>query len=76
MTEQDKIQSFGEMVEATERLTKPWKIAMLVTNIAWAFIVALLVWMAYMAPVEVEQTQDFSNQTQGQYYSEAADVTS
>ena len=33
MDDKEKIQSFGDMVEATERLTKPWRIALLVTNL-------------------------------------------
>lgn len=32
MTDNEKIQSFGDMVDATERLTKPWRLALIVTN--------------------------------------------
>lgn len=71
MDEKEKVETFGEMVTVTERLVKPWKIAMLLTNILWALIVAMLVWMAYMAPVTMEQTQDFTQQTQDQHYAEA-----
>lgn len=68
--EHEKIQNFGDMVEATEKLTKPWRIVTIVSNCLWAFIVAMLIWFAYMTPVEVGQNQDFTQQIQGQTYSE------
>lgn len=36
---------FGELVRAVERLTRPWKIALAVSNIFWAlaFVVHALV---------------------------------
>lgn len=66
MDDQEKIQSFGDMVEATEKLTKPWRLALLVTNVLWAFIVGMLVWFAYMTPIDVDQSQDFTEQVQTQ----------
>ena len=30
MTDNEKMQSFGDMVQATEKLTKPWRLALLV----------------------------------------------
>lgn len=66
----EKIQNFGDMVEATEKLVKPWRIVTIVSNCLWAFIVAMLIWFAYMTPVEVGQNQDFTQQIQGQTYSE------
>lgn len=72
MTENEKIQSFGDMVEAARKLTKPWIISLIVTNILWAAVTFALVWFAYMAPIDVEQTQDFPNQTQTQSYSQNA----
>lgn len=72
MTDQDKIHSFGDMVEATRKLTKPWIIALIVTNALWAVVTFSLIWFAYMAPVDMDQTQDFTNQTQSQSYSESA----
>lgn len=68
MDDQEKIQSFGDMVEATEKLTKPWRLALLVTNVLWAFIVGMLVWFAYMTPIDVDQSQDFTEQVQTQTY--------
>ena len=29
----EKIQSFSDMVNATEKLTKPWRIALVITNL-------------------------------------------
>lgn len=72
MTDQEKIHSFGDMVEATRKLTKPWIIALIVTNALWAVVTFSLIWFAYMAPVDMDQTQDFTNQTQSQTYSESA----
>lgn len=77
MDDREKIQSFADMVDATDRLAQPWRenskrqtIALIVTNLFWAIIVAMLVWFAYMTPIESEQQQDFTNQTQTQTYSE------
>lgn len=72
MTDNEKIQSFGDMVEATRKLTKPWIIALITTNVLWAAVTFALVWFAYMAPIEVEQAQDSPNQTQEQSYSQNA----
>ena len=76
MNDNEKIQSFGDMVEATEKLSSPWRkanfvqmVVLILTNLFWAIIVALLVHYAYMAPVEVYQGQDFSEQSQTQDYS-------
>lgn len=66
----EDIQNFSDMVAATEKLTKPWRTAFLVSTIAWAIIVAMLVWFAYMTPVDMGQEQDFQNQTQTQNYAE------
>lgn len=36
---------FGEIVRAAERLARPWKIALLVSNVCWAlafFVLALV----------------------------------
>lgn len=77
MTDEEKIQSFGDMVNATQKLSQPWQnhtkhltIALIVTNLFWAIIVGLLVWFAYMTPMDVDQQQDFTSQTQTQSYSE------
>lgn len=70
MVDNDKIQNFGDMVEATEKLTRPWRIVTIVSNCLWAIVVAMLIWFAYMTPVEVGQNQDFTQQIQGQTYSE------
>lgn len=73
----EKIQNFADMVDATEKMTAPWRkanfvqtIALIVTNVLWAAIVFSLVWFAYMTPVEFGQEQDFTNQSQHQTYSE------
>lgn len=70
MSDNEKIQSFGDMVEATEKLTKPWRIAMLVTNLLWAIVFLAFILMAYMTPMEITQGQNIDDQTQNQHYSE------
>lgn len=73
----EAIQNFGDMVNATQQLSKPWQehtrrltIALILTNLFWAIIVGMFVWFAYMTPVDVDQVQDFDNNTQQQSYSE------
>lgn len=73
MNDNEKVQTFSDMVEATERLTTPWRKAFFLSNILWAIIVAMLVWFAYMTPIDMDQSQNqqgFETQTQQQYYSE------
>lgn len=31
-------ETFGELVRATERLARPWKVAFLITNFLWALV--------------------------------------
>lgn len=70
MTDTEKVQSFGEMVESTRKLTKPWIIALIVTNALWAAVTFSLIWFAYMTPIDVDQAQDFDGHTQNQGYSQ------
>ena len=77
MTDNDKIQNFGDMVDATERMSSPWREtvyklvkALVITNFLWAFVLGLFIWFAYMTPVEIEQGQQFDEKTQSQSYSE------
>lgn len=72
MDDKEKIQSFGEMVDASERLTKPWRRAFWLSNIIWAIIVALLISYAYLVPTEVSQEQDLEAQHQTQTYIDGA----
>ena len=79
MSENEKIQSFTEMVEAADRLSRPWKKAFIISNvahviveIALAILLGLMIWLAYMEPVEVNQTQDFDTQYQEQFYANGA----
>lgn len=79
MEDKEKIQNFGDMVDATERLAAPYKkfalgsiIALIATNLLWAIIVALLVCFAYMTPAEMSQEQDLTTQQQTQTYTEGA----
>lgn len=66
MDDKEKIQSFGDMVEATERLTKPWRIALLVTNFLWALVFAAFILLAYLTPDTTYQYQEVEGQAQVQ----------
>lgn len=73
----DTIQNFGDMVNATQKLSQPWQehtkrltVALILTNLFWAVIVGMFVWFAYMTPIDIDQEQDFTDQTQNQSYSE------
>lgn len=79
INDNEKVQVFGEAVSAAERLSAPWRKAFFVSNVAHvivefflAALCGLLIYFAYMAPVDFEQGQDFSAQTQSQSYSESA----
>lgn len=72
MPDNEKIQSFGDMVEATEKLTKPWRIALFLTNILWAVVLFSFILLAYLTPVEMEQGQNIPDGSQTQSYSEGA----
>lgn len=50
MTNQEMIENFGDMVRATEALSMPWRIAtwlltgtLLLSNMAWAIVLAILI---------------------------------
>ena len=70
MTDNETIQSFGDMADATERLTKPWRLALIVTNALWAICFLAFILLAYLMPVEMEQGQQLPDGTQTQSYSE------
>lgn len=77
MTDNEKIQSFGDMVDATDKMSAPWREtvfklvkALVITNLFWAIVLGAFIWFAYMTPVEMEQGQQFDQQTQSQSYSE------
>lgn len=72
MNNDEKIKSFGDLVEATERLTKPWRLALIITNFLWAVVVVLLVSYAYLIPSEMTQEQDLPSQHQTQTYIDGA----
>lgn len=66
MSEKETIQTFGDMVNASERLSKPWRIALIITNALWAAVFALFIALAYLSPDTSVQSQDFESQTQYQ----------
>ncbi len=77
MTDNEKIQSFGDMVDATEKMSAPWREtvnklikALIFTNLFWALVLGAFIAFAYLTPTEFEQGQQFDEHTQSQSYSE------
>lgn len=66
MDDNEKIQNFGDMVQATEKLTKPWRIALIVTNVLWALVFAAFILLAYLTPDTTYQYQEVDGQAQVQ----------
>jgi len=66
MTDKEKIENFSDMVQATEKLTKPWRIALIVTNVLWALVFAAFILLAYLTPDTTYQYQEVEGQAQVQ----------
>ena len=73
MSDTEKIQSFGDMVEATDIMSTPWREtvfklvrALILTNLFWAVVLSAFIWFAYMAPDTTYQTQEFEGHQQMQ----------
>lgn len=73
MSDTEKIQSFGDMVEATDKMSTPWREtvfklvrALILTNLFWAVVLSAFIWFAYMAPDTTYQTQEFEGHQQMQ----------
>lgn len=84
MTDEEKIRSFGDMVEAVERLTKPiqeenarlheqidkiHKDRLIERLVIGACFLAFIL-LAYLSPVQMEQGQNLPDGSQTQSYSE------
>lgn len=59
-------QSFKEWVDGAIALVKPWKVAFIVSNICWAIVLSLFIYLAYMSPDTSYQYQDFESSVQTQ----------
>lgn len=66
MTDNEKIRSFGDMVQATEKLTKPWRLALIITNALWAIVFLAFILLAYLTPDTAYQYQEVEGQAQVQ----------
>jgi len=56
-TEKD-VQHFEVMVSGAERLIKPWKLALILTNLFWAIVMAAFILLAYLTPTEIDVQQN------------------
>lgn len=59
-------ESFKDWMNGALELVKPWKVALILTNLFWAAVLFAFIWFAYMSPETTYQSQDFTNQTQTQ----------
>lgn len=66
---QEECQRWKDVIEKKQ---KHHTIQMICTNAFWAIIVALLIWFAYMTPIESTQAQDLPEGTQQQSFSQGA----
>lgn len=64
MNDTEKVQSFNDMVNATEKLTKPWRWALIITNFLWAVVFIAFILLAYLTPDTTYQYQDGDYQLQ------------
>lgn len=62
------IQYFDKMVNGAERLIRPWRLALIVTNVLWAIVFTAFIVFAYLNPAEinVQQKQGAIEQKQEQ----------
>lgn len=73
MPESESMQRFEQAVDIGLKVAEPLKEtnerlakALIWTNLFWAIVLALFIAFAYLTPSEVEQTQNFPEQTQEQ----------
>lgn len=76
MDENEKIQNFRDMVNASNKISKPWIIfcalllaALILTNAIWGFVHWKQLQYAYMTPEEFTQEQKFDEHQQTQQHS-------
>lgn len=62
----EKIQNFADMVNATDKLAKPWRWALAITNILWAIVFTSFILLAYLTPDSSYQYQELPSQVQEQ----------
>ena len=65
-----EVTMFEHMIGGAERINKPWKLALILTNLFWAVVFTVFLMFAYLTPTEYEQSQmqDFPEQRQEQEY--------
>ncbi len=66
MNDSEKIQSFSDLVNAAERLTRPWCWALIITNCLWAVVFLAFILLAYLTPETTYQYQDAESAQQVQ----------
>lgn len=59
-------QNFKEWIDGAILLVRPWKLALILTNLFWAIVLAAFIFLAYMTPDTSYQYQDFQSSVQTQ----------
>jgi len=57
---------FEKMVNGSEKLIKPWKLSLILTNAFWAAVLALFIALAYIIPTAYEYQYEQNQQGQQQ----------
>jgi len=62
------VQYFDKLIDGAERLVKPWRLSLIVTNLFWAIVFAIFIALAYLSPseIDVQQNQGATEQKQEQ----------
>jgi|GEM_PF-1738390 len=62
------VQYFDKLIDGAERLVKPWRLSLIVTNLFWAIVFAIFITLAYLSPseIDVQQNQGATEQKQEQ----------
>lgn len=62
------IQYFDRMVSGAEKLIKPWRFSLILTNLFWAVVFTAFILLAYLTPtqIDVQQNQGAVEQKQEQ----------
>lgn len=59
-------QNFKEWIDGAISLVRPWKLALIFTNLFWAIVFMAFLFLAYMAPDTSYQYQDLESSVQTQ----------
>lgn len=65
-TVEKDIEQFKLMVQGATELVKPWRLALILSNLFWAVVLALFIFLAYLSPASIETNQEQTIPSQSQ----------